>query len=71
MTVTEDEGDLRDVLDPALRGAPFAALTVGPSGRVVRLNEAARRLLGGPADGVLPGWLAEALRGFPPATPPR
>ncbi|MBE1531166.1 PP2C family protein-serine/threonine phosphatase [Actinomadura algeriensis] len=60
------EGDARDVLDTALRFAPCAVLTVDPSGVVVQLNEAARRLLDVPPGRALsdsaPGWLADAQR---------
>ncbi|MFB4307394.1 PP2C family protein-serine/threonine phosphatase [Actinomadura sp. GTD37] len=63
---TQGEGRARDVLDPVLRFAPCAVLTVAPSGGIDRANDAARLLLGvppgGSASAAVPEWLADAQR---------
>ncbi|WP_149261387.1 GAF domain-containing SpoIIE family protein phosphatase [Actinomadura sp. K4S16] len=66
MRPTQREGGPRDVIDPVLQSAPYAVLTLDPSGAVVQLNDAARLLLGVPAGAapadVVPGWLRDAQR---------
>jgi serine phosphatase RsbU (regulator of sigma subunit) len=66
MRRTQREGGPRDVIDPVLRSAPYAVLSLDPSGAVVQLNDAARLLLGVPPGeppaGVVPGWLRDAQR---------
>ncbi|WP_245666880.1 SpoIIE family protein phosphatase [Actinomadura latina] len=63
---TQGEGSVRDVLDPVLRSAPCAVLSVDPSGGIVQVNDAARLLLGippgGPPAAAVPEWLADAQR---------
>ncbi|MES9536509.1 MULTISPECIES: PP2C family protein-serine/threonine phosphatase [unclassified Actinomadura] len=64
MELTQGIDGTQRVLDPALGPGPYPALAVDPSGTVMRLNDAARLLLGmlpgARLDDAAPAWLAEA-----------
>ncbi|GGT74983.1 PP2C family protein-serine/threonine phosphatase [Actinomadura citrea] len=64
MELTQGIDGAQRVLDPALGPGPYPALAVNPSGTVIRLNDAARLLLGmNPGallDDAAPAWLADA-----------
>lgn len=64
MELTQGTDGAQRVLDPALGPGPYPALAVNPSGTVIRLNDAARLLLGmNPGallDDAAPAWLADA-----------